>query len=133
MSPDATPSLPMIAPHLTADGSAVRWPLLDRLAPLLDDLAQAYAEDPVGIGYLLTAHAAHVEALDFAQCSADMPEHERYVRAAQADATREALLDELPSAPTVDARLTPDDAITYATRLTRLAVFSRLTRNRNPR
>ncbi|MFD6873250.1 MULTISPECIES: hypothetical protein [unclassified Streptomyces] len=130
MSPDAIPSLPMIAPQLTADGTAVRWPIADRLAPLLDDLALAYAVDPIGIGYLLAAHAAHVARHDFAECSDAMSEHERESRAAQADATREALLDELPSAPQVDVRLTPDDAITYATRLTKLAVFSRLTKDR---
>ncbi|MFF7295338.1 hypothetical protein [Streptomyces sp. NPDC008265] len=116
-----------------ASGNEIRIAVADRLAPLLDDLAAAYAEDPIGIGYLLAAHAAHVEALDFARCSPDMPEYERCMRAAQADATREALLDELPSAPTVDARLTPDDAITYATRLTRLAAAARLAPNRNPR
>ncbi|MFD8948965.1 hypothetical protein ACFV0B_08950 [Streptomyces xanthophaeus] len=133
MSPDATPSLPMIAPQLTADGTAVRWPITDRLAPLVDDLALAYADDPVGIGYLLAAHAAHVMRLDFAECSEDMPEHQRSMRAAQADATREALLDEMPSAPQVDVRLSPDDAITYATRLTKLAASTRLTKNRTPR
>ncbi|MGP3687397.1 hypothetical protein ACTVZO_22290 [Streptomyces sp. IBSNAI002] len=130
MSPDATPGRQMIAPQLTADGRAVRWPIADRLAPLVDDLALAYAEDPIGVGYLLAAHAAHVAAVDFAECSEDIPEYERNIRAAQADATREALLDELPSAPQVDAQLTPDDAITYATRLTKLAVFSRLTKDR---
>ncbi|MFZ3471434.1 hypothetical protein ACODT4_20615 [Streptomyces sp. 2.9] len=133
MSPDATPSRPMIAPQLTADGSAVRWPIAERLAPLVDDLALAYAEDPIAIGYLLAAHAAHVAALDYAQCSEVMPEYERCMRAAQADATREALLDELPSAPQVDALLTPDDAITYATRLTKLAARTRPTKNRNRR
>ncbi|MFJ7267279.1 hypothetical protein ACIQV3_11540 [Streptomyces sp. NPDC099050] len=133
MSPDATPGLPMIAPQLTADGRAVRWPIADRLAPLVDDLALAYAEDPDGVGQLLADHAAHVRRLDFAQCSEDMPEYERCIRAAQADSTRDALLDELPRTPQVDALLTPDDAITYATRLTKLAAFSRLTRNRNPR
>ncbi|MCY0944655.1 hypothetical protein [Streptomyces antarcticus] len=133
MSPDATPGLPMIAPQLTADGRAVRWPIADRLAPLVDDLALAYAEDPDGIGRLLADHAAHVMRLDFAQCSEDMPEYERCIRAAQADGTRDALLDELPSAPQVDALLAPDDAITYATRLTKLAASTRHAKNRTPR
>ncbi|PJN19292.1 hypothetical protein CG724_11115 [Streptomyces sp. CB02120-2] len=123
----------MIAPQLTADGRAVRWSIAERIAPLVDDFALAYAEDPIGIGYLLAAHAANVAALDFAQCSADMPEHERCVRAAQADATRDALLDEMPSAPQVDALLTPDQAITYATRLTKLAARPRHAQDRNRR
>lgn len=133
MSPDATPARPMIAPQLTADGRAVRWSIAERLAPLVDDLALAYAEDPDGVGRLLAAHAAHVAALDYAQCSEDMPEYERCMRAAQADGTRDALLDELPSAERIDALLTPDDAITYATRLTKLAARTRLAKNRNRR
>lgn len=120
----------MIRPQLTADGR-IRWALADRLAPLVDELAVAYAESPDDVGRLLAAHAANVERLDFAQHSADMPEYERCIRAAQADGSRDALLDEVPAAEQVDAYLDPDDAITYATRLTQLAVRTRLTRNRN--
>lgn len=133
MSPDAIPSRRMIAPQLTADGRAVRWPIADRLAPLVDDLALAYAEDPDGVGSLLADHATHVAAHRHAECSKDMPECERCIRAAHADGTRDALLDELPSATQVDALLTPDDAITYATRLTKLAARTRLAKNRNRR
>ncbi|WP_404959058.1 hypothetical protein [Streptomyces sp. 147326] len=123
----------MIPSYLSGDGIRIRFAIAERFTPLVDELALAYAEDPDGVGRLLADHAAHVMRLDFAECSEDMPEYERCIRAAQADGTREALLDELPSAPQIDALLTPDEAITYATRLTKLAVFSRLTRNRNPR
>ncbi|MFE5674504.1 hypothetical protein ACFQ7B_00235 [Streptomyces erythrochromogenes] len=133
MSHDATPGRQMIAPQLTADGRAVRWPIAERLAPLVDDLALAYAEDPHAIGRLLKLHAAHVARLDYAQCSDDMPEYERCMRAAQADGSRDALLDEMPSAPQVDALLAPDDAIAYAARITRLAARTHLAQNRTPR
>ncbi|MFD3829703.1 hypothetical protein [Streptomyces sp. NPDC058621] len=119
----------MIRPQLAPDGR-IRWALAARLAPLVDELAVAYAEHPDEVGRLLAAHAANVERLDFAQHSADMPEYERCIRAAEADGTRDALLDEVPAAEQVDAYLDPDDAITYATRLTRLAAFSRLTKDR---
>lgn len=122
----------MIRPQLTADGR-IRWALADRLAPLVDELAVAYAENPDAVGRLLAAHAAAVERLDFAQHSAAMPEYELCIRAAEADGTRDTLLDEVPAAEQVDAYLDPDDAITYATRLTKFAAHARLTRNRNPR
>lgn len=123
----------MLAPQLTNDGIRIRLPLYPRFTPLLDDLAIAYAEDPDAVGRLLTGHAASVLRLDHAAVSEDMPEYEREMRAAEADATREALLDELPSADEVDVELSPDDAITYATRLTRLAARTRLAKNRTPR
>ncbi|GAA3237119.1 hypothetical protein [Streptomyces lavendulae] len=123
----------MIRPQLTADGRAVRWQIGEHFAPLVDDLALAFAEDPDGVGRLLAAHAENVERLDFARCQPDMPEYERCIRAAEADGSRDALLAEVPSADRVDAELSPDDAITYATRLTRLAARTRLTQNRNPR
>ncbi|MGI5450552.1 hypothetical protein ACQEVM_38405 [Streptomyces sp. CA-243310] len=122
----------MIHPQITPDGR-IRWALAARLAPLVDELAVAYAEHPDEVGRLLAAHAANVERLDFAQHSTDMPEYERCIRAAEADGSRDALLDEVPAAEQVDAYLDPDDAITYATRLTKFAAHVRLTRNRNPR
>jgi hypothetical protein len=62
-----------------------------------------------------------------------MPDHVRAIRAAEADATRDALLDELPSADRLDDVLGPDDAITLATRITKCAAHIRLTKNRSTR
>ncbi|NEC25168.1 hypothetical protein G3I20_00920 [Streptomyces sp. SID8111] len=124
----------MITPQLTADGRAVRLPIRDHItAPLLDDLATAYAEDPEQISLLLIAHAAAVTCHDYAVCSDDAPEYERAMRAAEADGTRGALLDALPDAHQQDPELGPDDAITTATRLTRLAARIRHTRSKEPR
>lgn len=111
----------MIRPQLSADGSAVRLPLADRTASLLDDLAVAYAEDPADVGTLLVAHAAAVLCLDFAATSDSAHDVDRAMRAAEADGTREALLDELPIDHQLDPLLSPDDSITLAGRLTRLA------------
>ncbi|MGA5084060.1 hypothetical protein [Streptomyces pseudogriseolus] len=123
----------MITPQLTNDGRMVRLPLTDHAAPLLDELALAYAQDPDAVGRLLTAHAASVAALDYIACSEDAAEYERAVRAAAADGTREALLDECPSAPTLDPLLGPDDAVTLGTRLTRQAARIRNTSTKEPR
>ncbi|MFD3790817.1 hypothetical protein [Streptomyces cyaneofuscatus] len=121
-------------PGLTAAGDRVRLPVGEQLlAPLVDALAIAYTEDPEVVGRLLTGHAVRVLALDFAECSLDMPEHERSIRAAEADGTREALLGELTDEVQRDPLLTPDDAITLATRLTKLAGFIRRTTNRTAR
>ncbi|MFI0593662.1 hypothetical protein [Streptomyces griseus] len=117
----------MIRPGITAAGDRVRLPVGEQLlVPLVDALAVAYTEDPDAVGRLLTGHAVRVLALDYAECSLDMPEHERSMRAAEADGTREALLGELPDEVQRDPLLTPDDAITLATRLTRLASHIRL-------
>ncbi|MER7692983.1 hypothetical protein [Streptomyces sp. NPDC097610] len=113
----------MIRPQLTTDGTAVRLPLAEHVDPLLDDLALAYAEDPDAVGRLLAAHAASVVRLDFAVCSEDATDYGRAMRAAEADGTREALLDELP--PQVDPTYDPDDAITLAGRITRAAAHIR--------
>lgn len=121
----------MITPQLSTDGRMVRLPLTDHAAPLLDELALAYAQDPDAVGRLLAAHAASVTALDYIACSEDAAEYERAMRAAQADATREALLDECPSATTLDPLLGPDDAVTLGTRLTRQAAHIRNTKNRS--
>ncbi|WP_424862134.1 hypothetical protein [Streptomyces sp. MMS24-I29] len=111
----------MIRPTLTAGGGAVRLPVRDQvIAPLIDDLATAYAEDPSLLGTLLRAHAESVRRLRAAQPDA-MPDYERDIRAAGADATRELLLDEVPIDHQLDPLLTPDDAITLAGRITRLA------------
>ncbi|MCA1218865.1 hypothetical protein [Streptomyces sp. 8L] len=111
----------MIRPQLSADGRAVRLPIAGRMAPLLDELALAYAEVPDAVGRLLAAHAASVLALDFATCSDDAIDYGRAMRAAESDGTREALLDEMPSAVLLDDLLGPDEAITLAGRITRLA------------
>ncbi|MGW9385371.1 hypothetical protein [Streptomyces globisporus] len=117
----------MIRPGITATGDRVRLPVGEQLlVPLVDALAVAYTENPEAVGRLLTGHAVRVLALDYAECSLDMPEHERSMRAAEADGTREALLGELPDEVQRDPLLTPDDAITLGTRLTRLASHIRL-------
>ncbi|WP_327368762.1 hypothetical protein [Streptomyces sp. NBC_01217] len=124
----------MMRPGLTADGRAVRLPIAKQLlAPVLDDLAIAYAENPVEFGHLLAAHAGSVLRLDHAEVSEDMPDHVRHMRAAEADGTREALLAELPDEHQVDPLLGPDAAITLAGRLTSLAGHIRHTTNRSPR
>ncbi|MEU8989998.1 hypothetical protein AB0C98_26805 [Streptomyces sp. NPDC048558] len=115
----------MIRPTLTADGFAVRLPVADRAEELLDSLAVAYAAAPEAVGGLLISHGANVVRLDHAVVSEDMPEYERAVRAAEADGTREALLAEAPPAETLDDLLGPDDAITLAGRITRLAAYIR--------
>lgn len=117
----------MIRPTLTADGTAVRLPIRDHItAPLLDDLAVAYAEDPATVGTLLLAHAAAVICLDHAVCDADASDVDRAVRAAEADGTREALLDELPTEHQTDPQYGPGDSITLATRITKLAAHIRM-------
>jgi hypothetical protein len=115
----------VIRAQLTTDGTAVRLPLADRVAVLVDELAMAYADNADDLGRLLAAHAARVFAVDYAECSDSVPDHVRDIRAAEADDTREALLDELPSADRLDDVLGPDDAITLATRLTKLAAAIR--------
>ncbi|MFE6683963.1 hypothetical protein [Streptomyces sp. NPDC057729] len=122
----------MMRPGLTADGLAVRVPVGETLlAPLLDDLAVAYAEDPNTLGALLAVHAESVRRLDHAACSITAPDHERAVASALADGSREALLAELP-AEHHDPQFGPDAAITLAGRLTRLAGHIRHTRKATP-
>jgi hypothetical protein len=115
----------MITPQLTVDGTAVQLPIRGRAVALVDELALAYAEDPVNVGHLLAAHAGSVLRLDFAECSETAPDHVVAMRAAEADGTREALLEELPSAERLDEVLDPDSAISLATRLTKLAAAVR--------
>lgn len=123
----------MIRPTLTAAGDAVRLPIRDALlAPLLDELATAYTEDPTTISTLLRAHAESVRRLDHAVADDSMPDYERAMRAAGADATRELLLDELPAECVLDPRLTPDVAITLAGQITRLAGHIRHTTPKGP-
>ncbi|WP_326678543.1 hypothetical protein [Streptomyces sp. NBC_01237] len=122
----------MIRPGLTAAGDRVRLPVGEQLlAPLIDALAITYTEDPDAVGRLLAGHAVRVLALDFAECSLDMPEYERSMRAAEADGTREALFAELPDEVQKDPLLTPGDAVAFATRLNRLA--ARIRRTATPR
>ncbi|MGW2292834.1 hypothetical protein, partial [Streptomyces phaeochromogenes] len=103
--------------------------------PLLDELALAYAQDPDAVGRLLAAHAARVVVLDFAMCRDDATDYSRAMRAAETDATREALLDECPAAVALDPLLDPDSAIAFATRTTHLAahIRHRTAQNRNAR
>ncbi|MFJ2017215.1 hypothetical protein [Streptomyces nodosus] len=120
----------MIRPTLTADGRAVRLPIANQItAPLLDDLAVAYAEDPAAFGRLLDLHAAQVIAHDHTVCSNDATDYQRAMTAAKADSTREALLSELPAEHQTDPRLSPDEAVTLATRLTKHAAHIRNTRS----
>ncbi|CAL9530679.1 hypothetical protein [Streptomyces sp. enrichment culture] len=123
----------MITPQITADGRMVRLPLTTRTAPVLDELALAYAQDPGAVGTLLLAHAAAVVCLDHAAVSEDATDYERAHRAAEADGTREALLDDCPSAATLDPLLDPDEAVTLATRLTRRAAHIRHTSTKDTR
>lgn len=124
----------MIRPTLTADGTAVRLALRDHLtAPLLDDLAVAYAADPGAFGRLLAAHAASVVALNVAQVDTYADEHDRAIRAAEADGTREALLDELPAEHQMDPQYPPDEAIALATRITKHAAHIRHMSTKEPR
>ncbi|MGW3511210.1 hypothetical protein [Streptomyces sp. NPDC000994] len=120
----------MIRPTLTADGTAVRLPIADAItAPLLDALAVAYIDDADVIGQLLTAHGVAVIAPDHAQCSYDATDYGLAMAAAEADGTRAALLDELPAEHQADQRMSPDDAVTLATRLTKHAAHIRNTRS----
>ncbi|QHF97909.1 hypothetical protein DEH18_33305 [Streptomyces sp. NHF165] len=105
----------MIRPQLTADGRAVHL-ADDRPELLLDDLATAYAADPDTVGALLAHLAERVDSRDAALCPLT-PEHIRAMRAAEADAAREALLDELPAgAP--EHILSPREAVALADALT---------------
>ncbi|MFF5582691.1 hypothetical protein [Streptomyces hygroscopicus] len=115
----------MIRPQLSADGLAVRLPIAARAETVLDDLALAYAEDPETVGALLAHHGENVRALDHAIYGHDVPEYERAMRAAAADGSREALVAEAPVAADLDDLLAPDDAITLAGRITRLAAHIR--------
>ncbi|WP_031010706.1 hypothetical protein [Streptomyces sp. NRRL F-5727] len=115
----------MIRPTLTADGTAVRLPVTLAASPLLDELALAYAEDPDLFGRLLTVHAANVVSLDHVVVSDDAADWERAVRAAEADGSRDALLDRLEAAERLDDLLDADDAIALATSLTKQAAAIR--------
>lgn len=121
----------MIRPQLTPDGTAVRLPLADRAAGLLDDLAIAYTDDPDVIGRLLAAHAATVAHLDHAVSAHDAPDYELAMRAAQADATRDTLTELLPSEAGLDEHLGPAEALRLADDLTAHAARIHLSTNRN--
>ncbi|MFJ3867876.1 hypothetical protein [Streptomyces nigra] len=123
----------MIRISLTADGTAVRLAVADRAAPLLDELAVAFADRPDDIAALLRAHAASVLGLDYAVCADHVPDHVRAIRAAEADGTRDALLDECPAAEHLDDQLGPNEAITLGARLTKYAAHIRHTQNRSAR
>ncbi|MFH8530498.1 hypothetical protein ACH4GE_19010 [Streptomyces tendae] len=124
----------MIRPTLTADGTAVRLPIRDVItAPLLDALAVAFIDDADVLGQLLTAHGSAVIAKDMAEVDSDSAEYERAIRAAEADGTRDALLEELPIEHQLDPQYGPDAAIALATRLTRHAAHIRHQSTKEPR
>ncbi|MHA4819358.1 hypothetical protein ACXZ65_33970 [Streptomyces aculeolatus] len=116
-----------IRAQLSADGRAVRIPLGDRFAPVVDDLATAYADDPDAVGRLLLAHARAVAHLDHAVTAEDATDYDRAMCAAEADGTREALLDESPAAAHLDAVLGDREAVRLADDLTARAARTRLT------
>ncbi|MEH0470851.1 hypothetical protein QA943_18685 [Streptomyces sp. B21-097] len=124
----------MIRPTLTVDGTAVRLPVTELAARiLLDDLAVSYAADPDAVASLLASHAVRVMRLDYANHS-DAPDHICAMRSAEADASRDELLDQCPNANGLDELLTPDEAVTLAGRLTKHAAHIRhTTQNGNPR
>ncbi|MFD7121935.1 hypothetical protein ACFWAA_33580 [Streptomyces sp. NPDC059922] len=115
----------MIRPTLSADGTAVRLPIGAAAEHLLDDLALAYIADRDAVGRLLAHHGENIAALDRAIYGHDVPDHERAMRAAEADGSREALAAETPIAADLDDLLDPDTAITLAGRITRLAAHIR--------
>jgi hypothetical protein len=121
----------VIVPQITPDGRMVRLPLTDHAAPLLDELALAYADNPDAVGRLLNAHAAAVVALDRITVTDDASEARRAIGAAQADSFREELLGVCPSAAALDPLLDPDEAITLGTRLTRRAAHIRNNRTKD--
>lgn len=114
-------------PQLTVSGEAVRLPLSDYVAPLLDSLAVAYADDTDMVGRLLARHAASVLAADHAAVSDDATDWERAMRAAESDASLEALLSTVDAADALDPILTADEAVTLSTRLMRLVARIRRT------
>ncbi|MFD9853420.1 hypothetical protein ACFWXZ_14325 [[Kitasatospora] papulosa] len=124
----------MMRAQLTTAGDRIRIPAYEaHIVPTVDALAVAYAEHPDAIGRLLMSHAVRVLALDMAQVSDDMPEYLRCMRAADADGTRDGLLAEVPEDVHADLLLTPDEALTAAARLTRLAARIRRTADRRAR
>ncbi|MEU6441380.1 hypothetical protein [Streptomyces sp. NPDC047046] len=120
-------------PQLSSDGAYVRLPLRAQVEGVLDDLALAYEADPEAVGALLALHGRRVRDLDRLAHSATAPEYVRAVAAAEADASRDAVADEVPLAADLDRLLDPDTAITYAGHITRVAAHIRHRTNRSPR
>ncbi|MGE9695946.1 hypothetical protein [Streptomyces sp. CH6] len=120
-------------PQLSSDGAHVRLPVRAQVEGVLDDLALAYEADPEAVGALLELHGRRVRALDRLAHSATAPEYARAVAAAEADASRDAVADEVPLAADLDRLLDPDTAITYAGAITRVAAHIRHRTNRSPR
>nr|WP_202437986.1 hypothetical protein [Streptomyces sp. SID5910] len=109
-------------------------PIRDAItAPLLDALAVAYIDDADVLGQLLTAHGTAVIAKDMTEVDDDAAEYDRAIRAAEADSTREALLDELPIEHQLDPQYGPDAAIALATRITQHAAHIRHLSTKEPR
>lgn len=124
----------MIRPSLTVDGLAVRIPRTDAVAAVLDDLATAFAADPDRLAALLTEHAANVTALDHAATSSTATDYGRQVAAATADGSREALLDEAPTAAAgIDDVFEPDEVFAVIDRLAAVACRAHHNRTRNTR
>ncbi|TFV34330.1 hypothetical protein E4K10_18040 [Streptomyces sp. T1317-0309] len=116
-------------PQVTTDNNAVRIPLSDRVEPIFDELAIAYAEYPEELGSMLKAHAANVLRHDHAVCSDTASDWAVQMMAARADGTRDALLTECPSALALDPLINADEAITLAGRLTNCAAHIRQHKN----
>lgn len=108
-------------PVLTDDGAAVLLPAAEVAATVLDELADAYHEDRHQITALLAQHAEARAAAEHAEDAPLATDYERAMRAAEADGTRQALADELPTAGDFTNALTPRAAFRLADDLTALA------------
>lgn len=66
--------------------------LPERLAVVIDELAEAFVSDPVRMTLLLGGHAGAVFALDAAVIDPHTPAHEIAMARSEADLTRAAVL-----------------------------------------
>jgi pyrimidine deaminase RibD-like protein len=108
-------------------GGIVRLDLAILLAPVMDELALAYAADPEGVGRLLAAHAGHVVSADVAAVTG-APHWEVATVAAAANGTRGALLGQsMTACRGFGWDLTPDAADALARRLHYVAAEVRQT------
>lgn len=76
---------------------------------VVDDLAEAFAADPVRMTLLLHGHAAATFALDAVVIDPESADHECAMAAAEADGTRAALLALSPAAADLTARTTAQE------------------------
>lgn len=108
-------------PRLTPDRAAVQLPSAPIAATVVDEIAAAYRDDPATLTALLAAHAEAAAADEHATGNPFATDYERAMRAAEADATREALLDELDTGGIAAGVLGSRDAFRLADDLTALA------------